>query len=197
MPLLRRRIGPARLSLRVDHCALADLLPPARFEVVYSGVISADEPKDAAASRQTHGAAWITPGQSESRHRRTTQRDSTPCAKRVGDEESTLRADANGAWNAHEAIEQLQRLEQFKLAAIEQPVPAEDLEGMKRVRAGSGIPVMADESLVTLEQARRLIELGACDYFNIRLSKTAASPAASPSPSSRMKQASRSKSARK
>ena len=36
-------------SLRVDHCALADLLPPARFEVVYSGVISADEPKDAAA----------------------------------------------------------------------------------------------------------------------------------------------------
>jgi muconate cycloisomerase len=30
---------------------------------------------------------------------------------------------------------------------------------------------MADESLVTLEQARQLIEQGACDYFNIRLSK--------------------------
>ena len=30
---------------------------------------------------------------------------------------------------------------------------------------------MADESLVTLDQARQLIELGACDYFNIRLSK--------------------------
>ena len=30
---------------------------------------------------------------------------------------------------------------------------------------------MADESLVTLEQARKLIELKACDYFNIRLSK--------------------------
>jgi L-alanine-DL-glutamate epimerase-like enolase superfamily enzyme len=109
--------------------------------------------------------------------------------KAVGDEVA-LRADANGAWNAHEAIEQLQRLEQFKLAAIEQPVPAKDLEGMKRVRAESGIPVMADESLVTLEQANQLIELGACQ-------KTAASPAAWPSPSSRMKQASRSKSARK
>jgi len=56
---------------------------------------------------------------------------------------------------------------------IEQPVRASDLEGMKRVRSESGIPVMADESLVTLEQARRLIELGACDYFNIRLSKNA------------------------
>jgi muconate cycloisomerase len=30
---------------------------------------------------------------------------------------------------------------------------------------------MADESLVTMDQARRLIELGACDFFNIRLSK--------------------------
>ncbi|MGH7810877.1 MAG: enolase C-terminal domain-like protein, partial [Candidatus Binatia bacterium] len=34
-----------------------------------------------------------------------------------------------------------------------------------------GIPVMADESLVTIDQARRLIEQRACDYFNIRLSK--------------------------
>jgi len=39
------------------------------------------------------------------------------------------------------------------------------------VRAEGGIPVMADESLVTLEQARQLIDLGACDHFNIRLSK--------------------------
>ena len=36
-------------SLRADACALADLLPPARYEVVYSGVISADAPAEAAA----------------------------------------------------------------------------------------------------------------------------------------------------
>ena len=36
-------------SLRADNCALADLLPAARFEVVYSGVISADAPGDAGA----------------------------------------------------------------------------------------------------------------------------------------------------
>jgi L-alanine-DL-glutamate epimerase-like enolase superfamily enzyme len=47
----------------------------------------------------------------------------------------------------------------------------DDLIGMKRVRAESGVPVMADESLVTAEQAGRLIELGACDLFNIRISK--------------------------
>jgi muconate cycloisomerase len=88
----------------------------------------------------------------------------------VGDDVE-LRADANAAWQPKEAIEQLGRLARFKLRAIEQPVGAADLAGMKRVRDEGGVPVMADESLVTLDQARRLIELGACDYFNVRLSK--------------------------
>jgi muconate cycloisomerase len=65
----------------------------------------------------------------------------------------------------------LRRLAAFKLQAIEQPVRADDLVGLKRVRNESGIAVMADESLVTAEGARSLIELGACDLFNIRISK--------------------------
>ena len=156
-------------SLRADHCALADLLPPARFEIVYSGVISADEPKAAAALAKRMARLGILQikvkvGSADDAARLEAVR------KAVGDEVE-LRADANGAWSAREAIEQLQRLAKFKLAVIEQPVPANDLEGMRRVRAESGIAVMADESLVTLDHARRLIELGACDYFNIRLSK--------------------------
>jgi muconate cycloisomerase len=82
-----------------------------------------------------------------------------------------LRADANGAWSTDEAIASLRRLAKFKLAVIEQPVPAGDFAGLKVVRDVGGVPVMADESLVTVDQARRLTELGACDYFNIRLSK--------------------------
>ena len=158
-------------SLRADHCALADLLPPARFEVVYSGVISADEPKDAAAlaKRMTRFGVRqikVKVGTDDDTARLDTVR------KAVGDEVD-LRADANGAWSTDEAIEQLRQLARFKLSVIEQPVPADDIEGMKRVRAESRVPVMADESLVTIDQARRLIELGACDYFNIRLSKNA------------------------
>jgi muconate cycloisomerase len=33
------------------------------------------------------------------------------------------------------------------------------------------VPIMADESLVTIEDAMRLIETNAVDYFNIRISK--------------------------
>jgi muconate cycloisomerase len=82
-----------------------------------------------------------------------------------------LRADANGAWSADEAVAQLKRLEPFNLQVIEQPVAADDFAGLKRVREETGIAVMADESLVTIEQARKLIEQRCCDYFNIRLSK--------------------------
>jgi muconate cycloisomerase len=156
-------------SLRADHCALADLLPPARYEVVYSGVISADAPKDAAAlarrlSRFGVHQIKVKVGTPDDAARLEAVR------KAVGDNVE-LRADANAAWQADEAIEQLRRLARFKLRSIEQPVSAADLTGMKRVRNESGVPIMADESVVTVDQARRLIELDACDYFNIRLSK--------------------------
>jgi muconate cycloisomerase len=82
-----------------------------------------------------------------------------------------LRADANGAWSAAQAIAELARLKPFNLQVIEQPVGAGDLAGMRKVRQECGVAVMADESLVTLEQAHRLIDARACDYFNIRLSK--------------------------
>ena len=156
-------------SLRADHCALADLLPPTRLEVVYSGVISADAPGDAAAlarrmARLGLRQIKVKVGTADDVARLEAVR------KAVGDD-IELRADANAAWSAQEAMENLRRLEKFGLRSIEQPVGAGDLGGMKQVRDRCGIPVMADESLVTLEQARNLIERNACDYFNIRLSK--------------------------
>ncbi|HEX2928922.1 MAG TPA: enolase C-terminal domain-like protein [Candidatus Binatia bacterium] len=156
-------------SLRADGCALADLLAPARYEVVYSGVISADAPTDAAKL----GSRMARLGLRQIKVKVGTSDDAArleAVRQAVGDQVE-LRADANGAWSANEAIEQLGRLARFKLHAIEQPVPADDLEGMKQVREQAGIAVMADESLVTSEQARRLVELGACDLFNIRISK--------------------------
>ena len=156
-------------SLRADHSSLADYLPPTRFEVVYSGVISADSAKDAAALAKRMARLGITQikvkvGTADDAARLDAVR------KAVGDSVE-LRADANGAWSAAQAVEQLKRLAPFKLALIEQPVAADDIAGMKQVRGECGIPVMADESLVTVEQARSLVEERACDLFNIRLSK--------------------------
>ena len=82
-----------------------------------------------------------------------------------------IRIDANGAWTVEQAIEVLQSLVEYQIESVEQPVPAADIEGMCQVRAAAGVPVMADESLCTLEDAQQLINMNAADIFNIRLGK--------------------------
>lgn len=82
-----------------------------------------------------------------------------------------IRIDANGGWSAEQAIEVLQQMAPVRIQSIEQPVPAVDLKGMRQVRETTGVPVMADESLCTLEDAQELINMQAADIFNIRLGK--------------------------
>jgi len=153
-------------SLRV---ALTDFLPPARNQVVYSGVISADDPKQAGALAKR----MVQLGIRQIKVKVGTEADAArlEAVRKIVGDDVELRADANGVWNAAQAVAQLQQLRPFKIAVIEQPVAANDLTGMKQVRQQTGIAVMADESLVTLAQAKQLIAQGGCDYFNIRLSK--------------------------
>jgi L-Ala-D/L-Glu epimerase len=82
-----------------------------------------------------------------------------------------IRVDANGAFSVGETLEFLHQVDQFGISAIEQPVPKRDLPGLGEVTRHSGIPVFADESLCSLDDARYLIENGLCTGFNIRLSK--------------------------
>lgn len=85
--------------------------------------------------------------------------------------DTPLRLDANGDWTADRAIEVLRSLTDLPIASIEQPVPREDLDGLRRVREETRIPVMADESVCSLADAERLIAAHAADIFNIRLGK--------------------------
>lgn len=85
--------------------------------------------------------------------------------------EVPLRLDANAAWSADEAVQRLQALRDIPVASIEQPVPAEDLAGLRAVRERTGIAVMADESVCSLADAERLVEQRAADIFNVRPGK--------------------------
>lgn len=82
-----------------------------------------------------------------------------------------LRVDANSAWTAAEAIERLIEMKPYQISAVEQPVVKEDFEGLKKVGDALGLPIIADESLCSEADARRLIDLKACQIFNLRLSK--------------------------
>jgi o-succinylbenzoate synthase len=83
-----------------------------------------------------------------------------------------LRVDANQGWEVATAVQVLRELAQFGIEYCEQPVARWDLEGLRRVRQASPIPIMADESLFDHHDALRLARMDACDYFNIKLAKS-------------------------
>lgn len=85
--------------------------------------------------------------------------------------EVELRVDANEAWSASEVGERLAELQPFQLAAAEQPVRHEERSVLAKIRRELGIPIMLDESLCSLGDAKCAVAEQTCDLFNIRLSK--------------------------
>ena len=85
--------------------------------------------------------------------------------------EVELVLDANGAWTRAQAVARNRELSRFGLAAVEQPVPREDLEGLGEVGSRTGVPVVADESLCTRGDAMSLIRRGGPVQWNVRVGK--------------------------
>ena len=60
----------------------------------------------------------------------------------------------------------------FNLQLFEQPVAADDLAGMKRVRReAGGLPIMADESVLDHASLIRLIQADAADIVKVKVMK--------------------------
>lgn len=91
------------------------------------------------------------------------------------DKNIKLRLDANQGWSAKESVTLLHALEKQEIIAefIEQPVAADDSEGLKYIKERVQTPLLADESIFSLKDARKLLEMQAIDYVNIKLAKTA------------------------
>lgn len=83
-----------------------------------------------------------------------------------------LRIDANQGWKVKEAIETLNDLAPFDIQHCEEPIARWKYFKLPKVRKHSPIPIMADECCGDDHDAERLIELKACDYFNIKLGKS-------------------------
>ncbi|MCF6193287.1 MAG: dipeptide epimerase, partial [Kangiellaceae bacterium] len=80
-----------------------------------------------------------------------------------------LRLDANQGWTAKEAVFAIRNLEDsgVKLELVEQPVRAEDLDGMKYITERVHSPIMADESVFTLGDAWHLTKQNAADIYSV------------------------------
>jgi L-Ala-D/L-Glu epimerase len=80
-----------------------------------------------------------------------------------------LRADANAAWDLPRATAMAAFLADNGIELLEQPLPKDDLDGLRALRQRSPIPIIADESCLTASDLPRLD--GAVDGINIKLSK--------------------------
>jgi L-alanine-DL-glutamate epimerase-like enolase superfamily enzyme len=87
--------------------------------------------------------------------------------------ELPLRIDANQGWQtAANAIAVLQALAEFNIEHCEEPILRWRFMELSKVTAASPIPIMADESCGDEHDAERLIQLNACQMFNIKLGKS-------------------------
>jgi L-Ala-D/L-Glu epimerase len=83
--------------------------------------------------------------------------------------QAVIRVDANTAWTAKEAIQAINALAPYTIEFVEQPVAPRDLAGLKLVRENVPLPIIADESCVTVEDIPRVAEC--VDGINIKLMK--------------------------
>jgi L-alanine-DL-glutamate epimerase-like enolase superfamily enzyme len=80
-----------------------------------------------------------------------------------------LRVDANGVWGPAEAVSKLTEMEEHQIELAEQPCSS--LKDLAEVRRQTEIPIVADESIASLVEAKQAVEFGACDFATLKLSK--------------------------
>lgn len=82
-----------------------------------------------------------------------------------------LAIDANGGWSPRTAIQTIQRLADCNLIFVEQPVAPLDVAWMAEVRRQVTVPIMADESVATLQDAMALVRASAADILSVYVGK--------------------------
>jgi o-succinylbenzoate synthase len=83
-----------------------------------------------------------------------------------------IRIDANQGWSKEDALTVLQNLAPFDIEFCEQPMHKYYDDYLPALCAASPIPIMADESVFTHHDARKLIANKACHLINIKFSKS-------------------------
>ncbi|PSQ09280.1 dipeptide epimerase [Halobacteriales archaeon QS_5_70_15] len=84
--------------------------------------------------------------------------------------EATVRVDANEAWTPREAVRKSEWLAEQDVEFLEQPVPAENPEGLRFVHGRSAVPIAADESCITAADVPRVADR--TDIVTLKLMKT-------------------------
>jgi len=91
--------------------------------------------------------------------------------RRVFGRNFDVRVDANMAWDVEGAIHAMLAMARYGVQSFEQPIAADDIEGLAQLVTATRLGVMVDESLSTRASLQQLIAGGACTAANVRISK--------------------------
>jgi O-succinylbenzoate synthase len=84
-----------------------------------------------------------------------------------------LMADANSAYSLENPshLEALRSMDQLHLMMIEQPLADDDIVDHARLQAELATPICLDESIHSVHDARKALDLGSCRIINIKVSR--------------------------
>jgi o-succinylbenzoate synthase len=89
-------------------------------------------------------------------------------ALRMACPDAVIRLDANGAWSEAEAAEAIRGFYPLRVELLEQPVAADDVEALARVRANAPLRIAADEALRDPALATQVIDTRAVDMLVLK-----------------------------
>jgi len=84
--------------------------------------------------------------------------------------DTAFMADANSAYNLEDAAT-LKQLDAFHLTMIEQPLASDDIIDHATLQKLIDTPICLDESIHSLEDARKAVELGSTKIINIKIGR--------------------------
>jgi L-alanine-DL-glutamate epimerase-like enolase superfamily enzyme len=149
--------------------SLMELLPPVRRELSYSAVVSAaDAEKTLKVLRH-----FKQLGFKQFKLKVAGQSDVALVeqARQTLGAAASLRLDANCAFTPESARVFAEAVQHLNIAALEQPLPRGDVEVLAKLQAAISLPILHDESLISLADGQALVRCAPPGMFNIRLAK--------------------------
>lgn len=90
----------------------------------------------------------------------------TAVRRAVGDSYEIM-TDCNQGFSVDEAIRRAERLRELDLAWIEEPLPADDIDGHVRLSSATSTPIAIGESLYSIRHFREYMQKGACSIVQV------------------------------
>ena len=126
------------------------------------GAVSPAEAREAVAAGKELGFAWFkVKGTADA----TADRARFQAVAETLGQADHFGVDANAAWTRQEAFDQLDALGELAVAFLEQPIARRDAAGLVELRSRAPMPVIAHESLFTVEDGLRAAADGIADVW--------------------------------